>query len=82
MENTEIKEEDMIPFRSGIYRHFKGGMYSVLGVAQHTETGEYLVVYLPTDHASLFWVRPLSMFTEEVEYNGVIVPRFEFVENG
>ena len=29
----------------GRYRHYKGGEYTVMGVAQHSETGEALVVY-------------------------------------
>ena len=35
--------------RSGVYRHFKGNLYEVLGVAQHSETQEYLVVYRPLE---------------------------------
>ena len=31
----------------GRYRHYKGGEYTVLGIAQHSETGETLVVYRP-----------------------------------
>lgn len=31
--------------KEGVYKHFKGGEYGVLGVAEHSETGEKMVVY-------------------------------------
>ncbi len=47
---------------SGVYRHYKGGFYQVLGIAQHSETDELVVVYVSLD-ASLsgprMRVRPL-----------------------
>jgi len=63
----------------GKYRHYKGKDYQVLGVARHSETGEELVVYkkLYDDYSLL--VRPLKMFTEEVEVGGKKVPRFEYI---
>ena len=62
--------------RPGRYRHYKGGLYEVLGVAQHSETEEELVVYRPLygDHG--LWVRPVTMFQETVDVQGVPVPRF------
>ena len=68
------------PIRLGRYRHFKGNYYEVLGVARHSETGEELVVYRPLYGDRGLWVRPLAMFTETVERDGKIVPRFAFVE--
>jgi hypothetical protein len=66
--------------RPGRYRHYKGNEYFVLAVARHTETEEELVVYrqLYGDTEAL-WVRPRTMFLEEVEYQGVRQPRFAFV---
>lgn len=60
---------------SGKYRHYKGGVYEVLGCATHTETGEVLVVY--TDEHSKLWCRPEKMFTEQI--NGV--PRFVYIHH-
>lgn len=67
--------------KPGIYKHFKGGMYRVIGVAKHSETLEDLVVYeaLYDNPKSKFWVRPLENFLEEVELDGKKVPRFEYV---
>ena len=62
---------------SGIYQHFKGGRYEVIGVARHTETNEELVVYRALEGDTDLKVRPLVMFCEEVSYpDGTIGPRF------
>jgi hypothetical protein len=60
----------------GIYRHYKGKHYVVLQIARHSETGERLVVYRCLYEDYSWWVRPLAMFTEEVESDGKILPRF------
>ena len=65
---------------NGIYRHYKGSIYEVVGVAQHSETDEKLVVYKTLYGDFGLWVRPLAMFLETVEVGGKTVPRFEFVE--
>lgn len=64
----------MIP--NGIYKHFKGGGYEVIGNAVHTETGESLVLYRSIDRPSPIWARPEKMWNEKV--NGK--PRFECIE--
>ena len=64
----------------GLYRHYKGADYRVIGVAQHSESGELLVVYQALYGAFGLWLRPLSMFSSEVELNGVAVPRFALIE--
>jgi hypothetical protein len=61
----------------GLYRHYKGRDYTVIGVARHSETEEELVVYRPEYGERGLWVRPLAMFTEMVEVDGKVVPRFE-----
>ncbi|CAD5997355.1 conserved protein of unknown function [Agreia sp. COWG] len=58
----------------GPYRHFKGGLYEVIGEARHSETEELLVVYRSADGG--MWVRPLAMFVAMTERDGVAVPRF------
>jgi len=66
----------------GRYRHYKGGEYTVIGVAQHSETGEALVVYRHEYGERGLWVRPLSMFQESVETPDGLVPRFALIEVG
>ena len=65
--------------RPGRYRHFKGRDYEVIGVARHSETQELLVVYRPLYGERRLWVRPLAMFSEEVEHEGARQPRFSYV---
>lgn len=64
----------------GVYEHYKGNQYRVVGVARHSETLEELVVYeaLYGDHG--LFVRPLGMFLEDVVIEGVTKPRFRFVK--
>lgn len=61
----------------GIYRHYKGNRYEVLGTAIHSETLEMMVVYRALYGAGETWVRPLAMWHEEVEVSGVRVRRFQ-----
>ena len=62
------------------YRHFKGKEYLVLHIARHSETLEELVVYQALYGEKSIWVRPLDMFLEQVEVNGMLVNRFEECE--
>ena len=60
----------------GIYRHFKGNRYEVIGLANHSETMEPMVVYRALYGEFGLWVRPAAMWNEFVdkpEYHG---PRF------
>ena len=74
----------MSSLKLGIYKHFKtGNLYRVIGIAKHSENLEDFVVYeaLYKNEKSKLWIRPLSMFTEEVDVNGIKSPRFVFQEN-
>ena len=69
--------------KPGIYKHFKGNEYAVLGVAKHSETVADMVVYRALYGTGELWVRPITMFDEHVEkpelgYSG---PRFAFVRS-
>jgi len=60
----------------GIYRHFKGQFYAVDNVAKHSETDEFYVVYRALYGERGLWVRPLEMFDETIEREGVRMKRF------
>lgn len=60
----------------GVYRHYKGNEYEVLGVVRHSETLEPLVLYRPLYGDAGTWVRPFGMFFETVTHDGETVPRF------
>jgi hypothetical protein len=66
--------------KSGRYRHFKGGEYEVIGIAQHSETGERMVLYRALYGEGGLWVRPMEMFLESVDRDGKIIPRFAYLE--
>ena len=64
----------------GIYEHYKGKRYKVIGIAKHSETLEELVVYKALYGENQLWVRPIKMFTEEVGVADKKVPRFKYIE--
>ncbi len=70
---------DILP---GLYRHFKGGLYRVEGVARHSETLEEMVVYRALYGEGGLWVRPAAMWNETVTHEGVLQPRFAPVKEG
>lgn len=66
--------------KPGKYQHYKGNEYEVIGMALHSETLEEMVVYKAMYGEGGVWVRPASMWEEDVEVNGQIVKRFTLVE--
>ncbi len=66
----------------GMYQHYKGMKYLVLGTAKHSETLEEMAVYvtLYENEESALWVRPLKMFLETVVINGQAVERFKKID--
>ena len=71
-----------VPFiEAGVYRHYKGMRYEVIGVGLDSETTKPVVVYTPLYESTVpFWVRSYEMFLEFVEVDGVNVRRFEKVD--
>lgn len=65
--------------KKGIYKHYKGNEYELIDIALHSETLEEMVVYRALYGEQKLWVRPASMWDEEVVVNGVKVKRFEFI---
>lgn len=64
----------------GEYVHYKGNHYEVLCVARNRETLEKFVVYKALYGVGDIWLRPYAMFTENVEINGEMVPRFKLIK--
>ena len=64
----------------GRYKHFKGNEYEVIEIAKHSETLEEMVVYRALYGEGGVWVRPKSMWNEEVFHNGKNVKRFTKVD--
>lgn len=67
--------------KTGRYRHYKGNLYEVLGLAKHSETEEEHVVYRALYGDGELWLRPKGMFFETVISDGREVPRFAYIED-
>ena len=76
---AEEKLPALIETRPGLYRHYKGLMYEVLGTARHSETLEPMTLYRALYGERGLWVRPAAMFNEDVVIAGVRQPRFTWV---
>lgn len=69
---------------NGLYKHFKGAEYKVIGIAKHTESGEELVLYALNKtkvwnggYDLAIWARPRKHFEESVIVGNEKVPRFQ-----
>lgn len=65
---------------SGRYKHYKGPEYQVLGIGQHSETEEWMVVYQALYAERGIWLRPLALWNEVAIHNGKVVERFTLLE--
>ena len=65
---------------SGKYRHFKGGLYEIVCIAKNSETLEDTVIYRSLTEPDKIWARPLSMWDEMVERDGVSYKRFTKID--
>ncbi len=69
----------MNEIKLGKYRHFKGNEYEVTGIAKHSETLEEMVVYKALYGEKGLWVRPASMWNEEIIRDGKTFKRFQYI---
>jgi len=65
----------------GKYKHYKGNIYEVIGIAKHSEDLEEMVVYRALYGDNGLWVRPKKMFSENVVVDEVEVPRFKYLKD-
>ena len=76
---VETLSEEAKKLKVGIYEHYKGNIYEVMGVGNHTETEEELVFYRSFQDRYAFWARPLKMFSSTITINGETKPRFQYL---
>ena len=56
-----------LPRPGQVYRHFKGNIYRIITIADHSETGERLVIYKRDETEERAYARPLDMFMSEID---------------
>ena len=61
------------------WKHYKGGVYEIVTLANHSETKEALVIYKSVPFGSVY-ARPLEMWEEECELGRIKFKRFEIIE--
>lgn len=71
--------KDLPVIRGGKYRHYKGNIYKVTGIAHSADTLEEMVVFRAAEGDRQLWVQPLIKFLEKVKTEGKMVPRFEYI---
>jgi hypothetical protein len=75
---TDDDLPELIETPPGLYLHYKGLPYEVLGTVRHSETLEPMTLYRALYGKQGLWVRPAAMFQEDVEINGVRQARFQW----
>ena len=75
----QIKDakESIIP--GSKWRHYKGGEYTIKDIVVMEENQSLAVVYTSIAHPTVSFVRPLTVWDEQVEWEGQIVSRFASV---
>jgi cyclomaltodextrinase / maltogenic alpha-amylase / neopullulanase len=64
---------------AGRYRHYKGKVYKVIGIAKHSDTLEQMVVFRAVEDERQLWCQPLEEFKGKVRHEGSMVPMFEYL---
>ncbi len=66
---TPLENQRLRGMISRVVTHFKGKDYLVIDIAEHTETGEDLVIYRALYDTNKLYARPVKMFLSEVDHN-------------
>lgn len=66
--------------KDGVYRHFKGNEYVIVGFGRCSETKQIMVIYRRHgERGAETWIRPAAMFAKTINRDGKDIQRFEFI---
>lgn len=65
--------------KQGLYQHYNGEYYHVMGICRHSETLEEMIIYRKLYGDYSLWARPKQMFEENIMHEGCERPRFQFI---
>ncbi|MFT5835294.1 MAG: hypothetical protein ACI9RG_000179 [Sulfurimonas sp.] len=65
--------------KTGIYEHYKGNHYEVIDTVRHSESEELMVLYRALYADESLWVRPYTMFFENIVIDNKEIPRFTYI---
>lgn len=78
MINVPDEQLNVPKIELGVYEHYKGNKYEVIGIALDSENLQPLVIYKPVSESKVsFWARPYDMFVSTLIINGAEVRRFK-----
>ncbi len=69
----------MSDIKLGKYKHYKGNIYEVVGISTHSETLEQMVVYKALYGDKKLWVRPATMWFDDILVENQTVKRFTYI---
>lgn len=65
--------------KPGNYRHYQGNTYRVIGIAEHSQTAEKLVVCQDMSSSHEMVAEPIDTFLESIEHMGERVSKFSYI---
>lgn len=80
MDEVPELSEQAKNLKPGIYKHFKGGLFQVFFVGRSSEDRSQEFVVYKSQEKGFIWIRPLTMFLENVDRDDYRGPRFSFIE--
>lgn len=75
---NKMNEQEKNPVPGGTYNHYKGGTYLVIGLGEHSETKEQMVLYRNIEHNTLHarpldeWIKPVPDGRIRFNYQGSV----------
>ncbi len=77
-ENTQENNQSVSSVKLGLYQHYKGGQYEVIGVGLDSGSKAEMVVYVQPASGQM-WIREKDEFLSEVTVDDQTKPRFTFI---